>query len=233
MNLKCPVWTIVFVVFVGCGHSITECWAAAPRKLNGTFVESASVQPGFQITSDGNHAIYLADPNVDEVFELYSVALAGGTPAKLSGALVNGGDVSSWQLSPNGNRVAYWADQDTNDLTEVYVVPTAGGAPCKLNGPLVDVGSMGGGLVGPNGTSVVYIASQVTGEFSGPYFDLFGVPSAGGEPIKLNGPLILVATFVAYSWGPMVVASFTSPTRTRTRSWNCTALRPPPARRRS
>lgn len=190
MNSKCAVLTIVFAVFVDHNNSVRDCCAAAPHKLNGVFVESGSVQPDYQITSNGSHVVYRADPIAVEDFDLYCVALTGGTPAKLSGAMVNGGDISSWQLSPNGNLVVYWADPDTYGLTEVYVVPTAGGAPLKLSGPLVDIGSIGGALVGPNGNSVVYIASQVTGAFSGPYFELFSVPSAGGESIKLNGPLV-------------------------------------------
>ena len=191
MNSKYAVLTIVLAVFVDRNNSVRDCCAAAPHKLNGVFVESGSVQPDYQITSDGSHVVYRADPIVVEDFDLYCVALTGGTPSKLSGAMVNGGDISSWQLSPNGNRVVYWADPDTYGLTEVYVVPTAVGAPLKLSGPLVDIGSIGGALVGPNGNSVVYIASQVTGPISGPYFELFSVPSVGGESIKLNDPLTL------------------------------------------
>ena len=63
------------------------------------------------------HVVYSADQDTDNVTELYSVPLLGGSTTKLNGAFVSGGNLLSFQLSPNGSRVVYWADQDTDGVT--------------------------------------------------------------------------------------------------------------------
>jgi hypothetical protein len=60
--------------------------------------------------------LYLADQTTDTVNELFSVPSAGGTPVKLNGTLVPGGDVLSHQCSPNSSRVLYVADQKTDGV---------------------------------------------------------------------------------------------------------------------
>ncbi|MGI0025647.1 MAG: FIMAH domain-containing protein, partial [Nitrososphaera sp.] len=64
--------------------------------------------------------------DTDDVHELFSVPLAGGTPTKLNGALVSGGDVFGFQISPDSSRVAYVADQDTDEVSELFSVLLAG-----------------------------------------------------------------------------------------------------------
>jgi len=184
MNLKFAAW---FVVLATHGILAGDCWASAPIKVDVALAAFGSIQDDFQISSDGNWVVYRADRNTDEMYELYCVASNGGTPIKLNGTLVGGGDVDSWQFSPDGSRAIYWADQQHDKLTEVYVVPTAGGASLKLNSPLVDVGSTGGAIVGDR---VAYIASERTNVFFEPYFELFSAPSAGGAVERLSGEMV-------------------------------------------
>ena len=182
------VRSAVLVLYGCCSHVVL---AEEPVKLDTSGMSAGSVQPGFQITSDGSRVVFARRTlqGLDEVTELCSVESSGGIPVTLNGTMAVGGDVSSWQLSSNGNRVVYWADQETDGVTDVYAVPTIGGAPQKLSESLVDVGSTGGGFVGPNGDRAVFIASQTTSPFSGPYFELFSASSAGGGSTKLNGPM--------------------------------------------
>ncbi len=57
-----------------------------------------------------------------------------GSPTKLNGSMVSGGNVSgSFRSSPDNSRVAYKADQDTDGVLELYSVPIGGGTPTKLN----------------------------------------------------------------------------------------------------
>jgi Tol biopolymer transport system component len=174
------------------GSYVRPVVANVPIKLDSSTISLGIVKPGFQITSDGNHVVFekTTMQGFDEVVELYCVASTGGAPVRLSGPMPLGGDVSAWQLSSNGNRVAYWADQETDGVSDVYSVPVIGGNPEKLSESLVDVGSTGGALVGPNGDRAVFIASQTTNPFSGPYFELFIAPAAGGSSNALNGPLV-------------------------------------------
>ena len=93
------------------------------RKLNGPV---ASGFAGRVLSSlqapDGSRLVYLADAEQDEVYELFSVPIGGGTATKLNGPLVAGGDVSNgvllYQISPDSSRVVYLADQDADEVFE-------------------------------------------------------------------------------------------------------------------
>jgi Tol biopolymer transport system component len=125
--------------------------------------------------------LYLADQETDQVFELYSAPIGGGTPVKLNGALASGGKVKdSFKPSPDGSRVVYIADQQTDDQEELYSVPAAGGAPVKLNGLLPPSEDVGVFLISPNSAWVLYSAGE---EEATP--TLFSVPINGGTPVML------------------------------------------------
>jgi hypothetical protein len=66
--------------------------------------------------------VYLADQETDELFELYSVPLGGGTVVKLNAPLVTGGDIVDFSISPDSNHVVYLADQDADEVFELYGV---------------------------------------------------------------------------------------------------------------
>ena len=126
--------------------------------------------------------VYTADQDTDNVDELYSVPIAGGTPTKISGDLVDGGDVGGFQLSSDGSRVVYTADQDTDNILELYSVPIAGGTPTRISGDLVDGGDVDFDFqLSSDGSRVVYTADQDTDNV----FELYSVPIAGGTPVKL------------------------------------------------
>jgi Tol biopolymer transport system component len=92
-------------------------------KLNGQLVTGGDVErDGPQFSPDGSRVLYVADQDTNGVYELYIVPSEGGTPVKLNGQLVTGGDVEaeSIQFSPDSSRVLYRADQDTNGVYELY-----------------------------------------------------------------------------------------------------------------
>ena len=144
----------------------------------------------YDISPNSNRVVYWADQDTDEVRELYSVPLTGGSPVKLNDTLVSDGDVNLFRISPNSNRVIYQADQETDEVDELYSVPILGGSPVKLNGPLISGGDVSEFLTGfaisPNSNRVIYQADQETDEVD----ELYSVPILGGSPVKLNGPLI-------------------------------------------
>ena len=116
--------------------------------------------------------------------------LWAAAPIKLNAPLVAGGDTAGVRISPDGSRVLYRADQDTDEVDEIYSVPITGGAPVKLNGPLAVGGDVEGFLSGlqfsPDGARVLYVADQDTDGV----VEIYSVPSGGGMPVKLNGPLV-------------------------------------------
>jgi len=166
--------------------------ASAGVKLNGALVANGEVL-NWAISPDSSRVVYRADQQTDEVWELYSVPLAGPAVAgvKLNGGLVEGGDVNtSFKISPDSSHVVYWADQDTNDVSELYSVPLAGPAVAgvKLNASLVAGGGVGEFAISPYSSRVVYRADQETDGV----FELYSVPLDGPseEVIKISGPMV-------------------------------------------
>jgi hypothetical protein len=118
-------------------------------------------------------AVYAADQDIDERFEIYSVPLDGGTPTKLNAPFVAGGDMTSVSFTASGI-VLYRADQDVNDVFELYETTTTGlGGPSKLNAPLVTGGDVMDFVQAASGPGrVVYRADQDADEV----FELYSVP---------------------------------------------------------
>jgi Tol biopolymer transport system component len=158
-------------------------------KLSGTMPAFGDVTR-FQISLNGRYAVYLADQNTDEVDELYSVLLDGGTPIRLNSPLPTGMEVFRFEISPDSRRVVYQAQQGIQGVSEFYSVPIGGPAASgiKLNPILMAGGGIGTFQISPDSNRVVYRASQDT-----PYVqELYSVPILGpaASGIKLNGPLV-------------------------------------------
>lgn len=135
-------------------------------KLNGPLVAGGEVDrfAELQISADSRRVVYRGDQDTDEVYELYSVPLAGPASEgiKLNESLVAGGEVDlyNYQISADSSYVIYVADQEVDNRDELYRVPLEGGAVTKLNGPLVDGGRVRDATISPNNTWVVYSATQ-------------------------------------------------------------------------
>ncbi len=115
-------------------YSVPIDAGASPVRLNGTIVTGGSVLSGFQITPDGDRVLYPADQDQNDVFELYSAPILGGsTPVKLNDSLATGGDVHDFLVAPEGS-VVYRADQATDGADELFRGSGDGvGEPLRLN----------------------------------------------------------------------------------------------------
>jgi len=132
------------------------------------------------------------------VLELHSVPLDGGAATRLSGALIEQGNVQvqRWAepgFGPDGARVVYVADQEHDEVLELYSVPLGGGPAVRLDGALAPGGTAGDVErfeVSPDGRHVLYRADQAEDDV----FELFAVrlgPGAARAPsVRLNGPLV-------------------------------------------
>jgi hypothetical protein len=154
-------------------------------KLNGALVNGGDVNKVL-VSPDGTRVVYLADLEVNERWELYSVRIGGGAPTKLNGPLVSAGDVATFALAPDGVNVVYRADQEVDQQVEIYSVPIGGGPAVKLNGPLVYPNEVVTFVLSADGTRVVYSAYQ---DMAG-QLELYSVPIGGGTAIKLNAPMV-------------------------------------------
>jgi Tol biopolymer transport system component len=160
-----------------------------PQRLNGTMQPTGDVLvDSLQFSLDSSRVLYVADQNIENQHELFTVPATGGTAIRLNAPLTSQGDVvvSSVAFSPDGGRVIYRADQNTDEKFELFSVAAGGGTPMLLNTALPTSGDVIDARFSPDGASVFYLANQ---EF-GNVFELFQVPAAGGEPQKINGPLV-------------------------------------------
>jgi hypothetical protein len=151
---------------------------------------------GFQISPDSARVVYLADQDVDEVFELYSVPVAGPASegVKLNGTLVDKGDVSDvFEISPNSKRVVYFADQEADEQFRLYGVPIAGPASAGVR---LSEGPWDERVVSGDSKWVVYRAGPDP-------WELYSVPIEGpaSASVKMNGPMVAGGGVLEYEFG--------------------------------
>lgn len=159
-----------------------------PIKLNPPLVESGDVEKSrIAFTPDSQSVIYLADQEVDNRVEMFSVPAGGGQAAKLNPPLVAGGNVLQFKIDAKNGRIVYLADQETNEVLELWSVPIGGGTAVKLNSAFVTGGNIDSFQIDPLSNRVVYSADAETDR----KYELYSVPVAGGTAIKLNPPIVL------------------------------------------
>lgn len=161
-----------------------------PLKLNDELVFNGNVSgEDFLYSPDSARILYRADQNLNERFELFSVASNGGAVATLNTDLRSNGDVTpfGFLFSPDSSRVIYHADQDLNDQFELYSVLPIGGPVTQLNDNMIASGDVteGGFLFSPDSSRVLYHANQV----STTSHNLYYVRSSGGTTTRLNSQL--------------------------------------------
>src|SRR5262245_3704209 len=152
----------------------------------------------FDLSPRANRLVYVADQDVDEVYELYRLDIApGAVPTKLSAPLVAGGDVGAFDISPDGATVVYTADQRTDGTFELFGVPIGGGTAILLSGSIADVG---GGEIDPTSTRVVFQAG-IDSLYSAPL-------DASTDPVNLG---IFLTYFQIDPTGQRVVTRSANP----------------------
>lgn len=140
---------------------------------------------GWELSPDGQFAVYLHDAELDGARELWSVRVAGGAPVRLSNPLPGGVSVEpEFEISPDSQRVVYRVAQETAAQIELYSVSIAGpeGAWIKLNGELPAGGDVSRLRISPDSARVIYYADQQTNDVE----DAWTVPIDGGTPTRLR-----------------------------------------------
>jgi Tol biopolymer transport system component len=120
------------------------------QSVNGDLVAGGSVSFAWAspFSPDGRMIAYTADQVTNGVSELFVSELSGGAPGvarRVNGALVAGGNVSTFLFAPDGSGLVYRADQRTDDVTEIYFADTRGPEPGpaqRLNGDPVAGGDV-------------------------------------------------------------------------------------------
>ena len=161
----------------------------------------------FALAPVGNHVVYRADQDTDEVFELYGVPLprSPSDPIapenRLSGPYQN--VASGFRVSPDGSRVVYLASRDDIAFTlrglELFGAPVDGSSPAvRISQPLAAVGTVGtfAGTfeISPDSSRVVYLADPYRTDT----VELFMTAIDGSSPpVHLNQPFHRFGTTVS------------------------------------
>jgi hypothetical protein len=137
-------------------------------------------------TQGKSFLIYRAIPLL--LVGLLSLSLTGVAKAilinrKLSGSLVTGGDVKSFEISPDGGYAVFLADARTNSVDELFSVPTGGGERIQLSQELASGLLVQGFVITPDSQTVVYWIGDVDGLCTG----MYAVPIGGGTPVNISG----------------------------------------------
>jgi Tol biopolymer transport system component len=150
----------------------------------------------FRVLPDGARALYVADQEVDERFELYGVTLTGArTVTKLSDPAA--GDVlDDFQPTVDGARVVYRV-LGPHGFFDLYSAPMdGGGAPVLLGGFAAGDGSVFRFTAAPNGSRAAFIAGD----------SVFSVPLDGSaSPVLLSADILSGQDFEISPDGSRVV----------------------------
>ena len=145
-------------------------------------------------------AIFLGDTEIAGTDEVFSASVDGTTVTKLSGTLVAGGKVRSFQVSPDRRYVAYQADQDVDDVIELYVVRASDGVITKVSGALVMDGDANSSFAwAPDSSRIAYRADQDTDQV----FEIYTSTPDGMTNDKVSGTLPLNGDVSGdFAWAP-------------------------------
>ncbi len=168
---------------------------AAPVKLNGTLGANSGVSSNPALSADGQAALYKADQDSEDVFEIYYVDLSGASPAapvKLNTVLPANGDALGYAISRDSSTAIYSAEQVTDALIELYYVDLSGvspAAPVKVSTTFPTGGNISGFRISRDSNSLLYCADQdVNDDLELYYVDLSGASPA--TPVQVNDTLI-------------------------------------------
>ncbi|MGB5178390.1 MAG: hypothetical protein WBP44_06640 [Gammaproteobacteria bacterium] len=167
---------IVFIVIFnlsGCGGggSSSDSDSSSPNSGGsgsggGGSGSGGDVSSGLLFSPDGATLAYVADQNLNDVFELFVVELSNpGVTTRINRNPASGGDVLTdrYRFSPASDALAYVADEDSNDINEFYLVELASPAvSIKLNSPLTAGGNVSAAEleISSDGERLVYLADQ-------------------------------------------------------------------------
>ena len=149
VGASAPRWDLYVV-------DVTGAEPGQAKKVNGQLVTGGSVGSGFFISTpsqfrfspDSKRIAYVADERVDELHELFVADVSGdvpGMPLRISGSLVSGGDVSSFQFSPDGEGLSFTADAQRDEVLDLFYVDLRAATPSaaqRVNGELIAAGDV-------------------------------------------------------------------------------------------
>ncbi|MSR63153.1 MAG: hypothetical protein EXS08_11985 [Planctomycetes bacterium] len=163
--------------------------SSAAVQLSGPYAPAGSFLPGARlmaISPDSSRVVYRANQDLNQAFDLYSIAIDGSGPSvNLSGVGGGGLRLQTLEIGPDSACVVYRADPDNDGKFTLFRAPLDGSVPALA----LSAGPPGTAVesfrISPDGTRVAYVAHVGYAD------SLYAVPSAGGTlPTLLAGPLV-------------------------------------------
>jgi hypothetical protein len=183
-------------------YQVTFTAPLVSTKLNVALIPPAGDVTNFAIAPNSGSVVYLADKNIDEVFEIFlSPITAAGNATSLNPPFTAPKTVTSFAVTPDSAAVIYRADETTAGTFELYRVTFAlPQASTKLNGALTAGGNVSNFAIAPNGSAVIYSADQTT--FG--VVELFRVPltTPVGAAQKVNPDFVAPQSVTAFAITP-------------------------------
>lgn len=162
-------------------------------RLNGTLTGGGQVDGSIFITPNSQRVVYLADEDTDDLFELYSVPIGGGTSVRVTGPtqldVIDHDDSTgdTTLITPDSSRVVFKATT-LGGAAGLYSAPVTGGSATLLSDPLTGGHIFDDFRVTPDSGQAIYIAAKRPAS-SGLLFELWRTPTTGGSAERLNGTL--------------------------------------------
>ena len=167
--------------------------SAKPIQLDPISSRHGRMTEDAMFTTDSSKIIYRAEQEKPLQTELYMVDVRNPlpqSPTTISGELMPGGGVVSFQITPDSSKVVFIARKEHPNVREIYVVDirdTKPSFPVKLNGPMAVHGDVLSILISPDGKKIAYIADEEVNDAHYLYYvDVSGAPPY--RSIRINNP---------------------------------------------
>jgi len=165
--------TLAYALFMVCCLS-THAQVGNPYEIS----DSVAAGTSFQITPDGETVVFLADRDLDNIEELYSVPIVGGVPSRLSEEISAGGFITNFRISNNSQRLIYTAKPFSGQSSEeAFTVSIKGGNARKIK-----LNAANRFEITADSRKIIYVSDSSSSTQPG----LYSLPIAGGTPTLLD-----------------------------------------------
>lgn len=154
-------------------------------KISGSLTPGGEVE-SYQVSPDGEYAVFMADAVNYAIMDLFSVPAAGGERIRLSSGTTGENMVQGFIISPNSEYVVYWVGEpeEYGHTQCIYVVPIGGGTPLVLVDEITEDFYVEDISITSNNLYVVYQLMRAAGSSS--CGELWLVPLSGGTPVSYH-----------------------------------------------
>ncbi len=156
-------------------YTVPVLGGVAPIQLNGPLAATDEVGE-FGLSENGRQVVFTTGPfntDLDPTANtrgdldaprnaLFSVAVEGGVPIRLTEPFAPGQGLDHVQIAPNSGHVFYKADRDVPGSDRLYGVSIGGGESLELSGAMVAGGGLNFFSIGSDSTRLFYQADQDT-----------------------------------------------------------------------